>query len=97
LGDLLTPLGLAYFAMDDGSLIKGGGFKFSTENFATEDVKHLSSILNNKFDLNTHLQGSNKEGQYRIYVPKSKLNDLITLIGPHVHPSMKYKLGRNAA
>lgn len=93
LGELITPQGLAYFAQDDGHLVKNAGFRFSTDNYTIEDVKILSALLNDKFDLGSYLQGSGKEGQYRIYVPKAKLNDLITLIGPHVHQSMKYKLG----
>jgi hypothetical protein len=46
LADLLTPMGLAYLAMDDGTLIKGGGFYFCTNNFLFEDNKYFSSILN---------------------------------------------------
>ncbi len=92
LSDLLTPLGLAYFAMDDGTLNKGGGFYFFTCNFSVEDNKYLSSLLNTKFNLNTTLHKHSRKGQYRIYVPQSKLNELIALIGPHMHPSMQYKI-----
>jgi hypothetical protein len=92
LGDLLTPLGLAYWAMDDGTLVKNAGFKFCTDGYTIEDVKFLSYLLNTKFDLKTTLHTSGKEGQYRIYVPKSKLNELFTLISPHIHQSMKYKI-----
>ena len=92
LADLLTPLGLAYLAMDDGSLNKGGGFYFCTTNFSNEDNKHFSSILNSKFDLNTTLHKHGGKGLHRIYVPKSKVNKLIALIGPHIHYSMQYKI-----
>nr|QWC53661.1 LAGLIDADG homing endonuclease [Rhizoctonia solani] len=91
LGDLLTPLGLAYFAMDDGTLNTNGGFYFCTANYTVEDNKYLSSILNTKFDLNTTLHKYAGKDQYRIYVPQSKLNELIALIGPHIHPSMQHK------
>jgi hypothetical protein len=60
--------------------------------FKFEDVNHLSAVLNTKFDLNTVLHKSGKEGQYTVYVPKSKLDDLFKLIGPHIHNSMKYKI-----
>jgi hypothetical protein len=85
--------GLAYFAQDDGYLNKDRGFfYFCTDNFTFEDVKYLSSLLNTKFDLNTTLHKRGKEEQYRIYVPKSKVNDLIKLIGPHIHSSMQHKI-----
>lgn len=92
LGDLLTPLGLAYLAMVAGTSKKCGGFYFCTTNYTVEDNKYLSSILNTKFDLNTTLHKHGGKDQYRIYVPKSKMNELIALIGPHIHPTMKYKI-----
>jgi len=78
--------------MDDGTLIQNAGFKFCTDSYTIEDVKFLSYLLNTKFDLKTCLHTNGKEGQYRIYVPKSKLNELFTLISPHIHQSMKYKI-----
>jgi hypothetical protein len=97
LGDLLSPLGLAYFAMDDGTLNKDGSFYFCTNNFLVEDNKYLSSLLNTKFNLNTTLHKTGREGQYRIYVPKSKFNELIALIGPHIHSSMQHKINSGAS
>ena len=45
-----------------------------------------------KFDLNTTLHKHGGKGHYRIYVPKSEVNKLIALIGPHIHYSMQYKI-----
>jgi hypothetical protein len=97
LGDLLTPSGLAYFAMDDGTLTKDGSFYFCTDNFLVEDTKYFSSLLNTKFNLNTTLHRHGREGQYRISVPKSKFNELVALIGPHIHSSMQYKINSRAS
>jgi len=44
IGERLTPIGLAYWAMDDGSK-QGSGFKFATYGFPLEDVQILAKTL----------------------------------------------------
>lgn len=78
--------------MDDGCLIKDRGFRFSTNSFTLEDVQFLASLLNTKYDLNTSIQKAGDGNQYTIYIPKHKLNDFITIVRPHIHPSMLHKI-----
>jgi hypothetical protein len=55
-------------------------------------VQFLASLLNTKYDLNTSIQKAGDGNQYTIYIPKHKLNDFITIVRPHIHPSMLHKI-----
>jgi hypothetical protein len=51
IGDLLTPLGLAYWIADDGNFSKTGrNVTISTYSFSEQDVKLLAKILTDKFN-----------------------------------------------
>jgi ubiquinol-cytochrome c reductase cytochrome b subunit len=88
----LTPLALAIWIMDDGSIFSSG-MKLATNNFTKEEL--LSSFLNNKYLLSTRIHSAGKINQYSIYIPKKDLNKIHDLILPYIHPSMKYKLHLN--
>lgn len=100
--EFLSPLALAIWIMDDGGKVSGG-LKLSTNNFTKEEVLLLCNILNNKFDLKTTVQSAgvnrfknftediNKD-QYILYISKFSMLKLIEIVGPYIHPSMKYKL-----
>ena len=92
LTNYLTPLALAIWVMDDGCKIKNRGFKFCTDGFTLTEVKFLSSILKNKYGLNTSIVKTGAVNQYYIYITKSSLNTLINLVKPFIHESMLYKL-----
>ena len=57
-------------------------------------MQFLASLLNTKYDLNTSIQKAGDGNQYTIYIPKHKLNDFITIVRPHIHPSMLHKIAR---
>jgi hypothetical protein len=78
--------------MDDGCLVQDRGFRFSTNSFTLEEVQFLASLLNTKFNLNTSIQKAGTIDQFFIYVPKSKLDDFIAIVRPHIHPTMLYKI-----
>lgn len=80
--------------MDDGCVIKGRGFRLSTNSFSLEEIKYLATILENKYKLKTsfHKSGTNVIPQYNIYIPKSSFKLLIKIVKPFFHPSMYYKL-----
>lgn len=78
--------------MDDGSLYKNKGLKFSTNCFTLKDIQLLVSLLENKYNLKTSIHKTGIVNQYSIYIPKSNLNKLIKIVKPHIHPSMYYKL-----
>lgn len=51
IGELLTPVGLAYWAMDDGC-IKSSGFIFCTDSYTLSEVELLIKVFKENFDLN---------------------------------------------
>jgi len=88
----LTPLALAVWIMDDGCLIgapnRGLGLQLSTNSFTLDEIKYLSSILSNKYGINTSFVKTGAINQYNIYFPKSTLTNLIKIVGPQTtYPS----------
>ena len=87
----LTPLALAIWIMDDGTK-HSSGLRLCTNSFTKEDVLFLGQILLDKYGLYTsiHRMRPDKE-QYTLYIKKKSLLDLITIVSPYIHDSMKYK------
>lgn len=92
LASYLITLVLAIWVMDDGCKIKNKRFKFCTNGYTLAEVKFLSSIKKNKYDLNTCNVKTGAVNQYNIYVTKSSLNTLINIVKSFIHESMLYKL-----
>lgn len=90
--DFLTPRGLAYWIMCDGSLQKDKKtIILHTQGFNLKENSILSNELNLKFNLNT--KGILHKKKY--YVIQTATNDaecIFKLIKPYVIPSMRYKL-----
>jgi hypothetical protein len=53
IGEYLTPFGLAFWIMDDGSRQKGQGVYISTHSFCYQDVKILANLLTELYGLKT--------------------------------------------
>lgn len=87
----LTPLALAIWIMDDGGLVSSG-LKLSTNSFKKEDVDFLCNILNNKYKLKASTVSAGVPNQYNIYISKYSMPLLASIVRPHMHPSMYYKL-----
>lgn len=93
INQLLTPRGLAYWIMDDGSL-QNKGLHLSTYGFTLEDVNLLKSTLENLFapeflikcTLHNHKKG------YRIYIWEESMNKIRYRISPYMHKDMLYKI-----
>ena len=93
--ELLTPIGLAYWIMDDGS-IQNKGLHLNTYAFNSEDVLKLKSTLENMFG-NNSLKCSihkHKKGD-RIYIFGESMDILRNNISVHMHEDMLYKLNSN--
>lgn len=90
INELLTPLGLAYWAMDDGCK-HNSGFHLCTDSYTLSEIELLIKVLKQNFDLNCTY---NKIGEdkYRIYIRTNSMNKFRSLVTPHFHPSMMYKL-----
>ena len=93
IGELLTPLGLAYLICDDGTWCKQGRrVILCTESFTLEDVNLLVDVLNNKFHLKCY-KNNRGTGGARIIIPSYSVSILQTLLASHMPSMMKHKIG----
>lgn len=92
IGELLTPRGLAYWAMDDGAN-RDSGFILCTDSFSLSEVELLIKVLKSNFDLNCTIHNSNNKN--RIYVKKDSISKFKNIVSPYFHESMQYKLNNN--
>ena len=89
IADLLTPLVLAIWIMDDGTWKPG--VRIATNCFTKQEVELLALALETKFNLKCTLQKNNNKHQ--LYIKQGSLPLLKKLILPYMVPSMLYKLG----
>lgn len=89
--DLLTPRGLAFWIMDDGSR-QGSGLHISVYSFTNKDVDKLMFTLQDKFNLKCSIH-YNRDKKPRIYIFKESMDNLISLVKPYFIKEMLYKLG----
>ena len=91
---LLTPRGLAYWYMDDGSLKskESKGVILNTQGFERADVGKLIDVLNEKFELQAW-ERKQKDG-FQIYISGQSYEDFVGLIDEWIFPSMRYKIPR---
>jgi LAGLIDADG DNA endonuclease family len=87
--DLLTPIGLAYWIMDDGYK-SNKGIYISTESFSKEELILVKEVLKNKFNLESGIHLTTNG--YRIYIFSSSREKLINLIKPYFLSLFNYKL-----
>jgi hypothetical protein len=93
IADLLTPVSLAYWIMDDGSFT-GSGLKISTNAFSSRDLDLLINALEINFSIKASRNIQYKEkSQYTLYITKAQLPLVRSLVKDHMHPDMMYKLG----
>jgi hypothetical protein len=90
---LLTPRGLAYWIMDDGSL-QNKGLHLSTYNFSYKEVILLKDTLENLFSPNFILKCSihNHKKGYRIYIWEKSMIIVRNHISQFMHTDMLYKI-----
>ena len=95
IGELLTPIGLAHWIMDDG-YIHGNGLILATESFSLNEVELLKTVLESKFDLKVTIQNRKTsagiEGN-RLRISSKSHDKLLAVTSSYFIPSMNYKLG----
>jgi len=92
IGELLTPIGLAYWIADDGCFCKSSQrVILCTESFTLKEVNLLMEALNNKWNLESYKVS--KGSGYRIIVPRRSLSILQSLLGPIMPSMMLHKVG----
>lgn len=87
----LTPLALAIWIMDDGGKLNNG-LKIASNNFNYNEHLILINILKNKYNLDVSIIKSGYKNQYNLYFNTNSMSNLINIVKPYIHPSMKYKL-----
>lgn len=90
ISELLTPLALAIWIMDDGTW-KNPGVRIATNCFTKEEVELLKLTLETKFNLKSSLHKNN--GKYQLYIKQESIPLLRELVLSYFVPSMLYKLG----
>lgn len=88
--DLLTPVALAHLISGD-AYKAGPGLALCTESFSPEDTNKLLNVLILKFRLDGTLRKRGKG--YRIYIRGESIDLLRSIVLPHIHSSILYKLG----
>jgi hypothetical protein len=92
IGDLLSPLGLAYWICDDGYWT-GNSVHLCTNSFTMDEINLLISVLTEKFNLKcTVCVGGGSVG-YIIRISAKSIPHLRTLLTPIMPPMMMYKIG----
>jgi ubiquinol-cytochrome c reductase cytochrome b subunit len=86
----LTPLALAIWIMEDGTL-KSPGIRIATNCFTKKECEILIEILRYKYNIESSIQKNND--RYQLYIKKESMNVFMDLIKPYFHSSMYYKLG----
>lgn len=87
----ITPLGLAHWIMQDGSLSVGQGINIATNSFTYDECLFLANILNSKYSLTTSVIKSGLENQWRLSIWKRSMPLLVEIVKPYLIPEMEYK------
>jgi len=91
IGDMFTPLSLAYLVADDGGFCKSTKrIRLSTNSFTLEEVNLLVAILNNRWNLNCAVYNNNG---HVISIPAKSLPVVQTLLSPVMPSVMLHKIG----
>lgn len=91
IGDLLTPLALAYWLMDDGGITAYNQTTLNTDSFSYADLLVLQEALLNNFRLRTRLS-LKRPGQWMIVIPVRQSVPLKDIVGEYMNISMAYKI-----
>ena len=92
----LTPLVLAIWFMDDGSIAsKNNGLKISAQSFTLQELELLCIILYKNFGIVSKPQFRGiKYNNYVIYICEESCYNFSYIIKPYMLQSMYYKLGK---
>lgn len=93
--DHLTPVGLAYWFLDDGGKLdygsnEGKGIVFNTQGFSFEECEQMSLELKEKFGFNSWV-GLNKNKPV-IKISGADFEKFVALVRPFLIPSLLSKL-----
>ena len=92
--ELITPLSLAVWYMDDGSKKNNYSVIVSTDGFSNVSLKKLRTMLQEKWFINTRIVFKTTAGKKykRLTIGSYDLVRFFELIRPYIIPSMRYKI-----
>lgn len=90
---IITPLSLAVWFMDDGSIKsrEHKTFLIHTHGYSKNDLELMKKVLEKKFGIKVGLQ--KQYTKWRLYIYSESAEKFADLISPYLLPSMQYKLG----
>lgn len=91
--DYLTDRALAYWYQDDGYMLDSKGSKglcFATHGFTEIEVERLCQSLRAKYGWDVRAK-NNKKAKV-VAISGKNFDDVMSKIGPYIHPSMMYKI-----
>ncbi len=92
IGKLVTPLSLAVWFMDDGS-VKSAQHRakiLNTQGFDSNSIENLHQMLAVRFGIDVTLR-KQKDGT-QLYIPSTEIKKFVSLVEEYIVPSMRYKL-----
>ena len=87
----LTPLAIAVWFMEDGS-VSSAGAKIATNSFNLEDLQRVKEFFLSKYNIECSIQSAGAAGQHVLYFYKRSMPRLSKLIKKYMVSSMHYKL-----
>ena len=89
LNEQLSEFSLAIWLMDDGA-VDGRQLRLNTQSFSLSENEALMSLLRAKFGVEARL--NRDKDRYRLRICGASVQRFKDLVGPHLIPSMLYKL-----
>jgi recombination protein RecA len=89
IADLLTPLAVAVWFMDDGSA-DHTGITLQTHSFELSEVQQLQEALSEQFDIGATIRANKRRPI--LYVGKRELPRFVEVVEPFVLEDLEYKL-----
>lgn len=86
----ISPLGLAIWYQDDGTLDPSKSLRICTGSFSLEQVNKLVDMLNVRYAIKAIPFSDNKGYSYIRFNCKDR-DKFLSIISPYMHPSMQYK------
>jgi recombination protein RecA len=92
---MLTPIALAIWFMDDGSVTKNNTYRLHTQGFTFQDNKILQKALSRVFGFQVTLNKDTRETKilYNLAIGRSDAKKFREVVEPYILPVMRYKLG----
>ena len=93
INESMDPIVLAYLIMTDGNFDKGRNrVRIYTNSYSKEDVQRLALIIKDKFEIYTGVL-HDRNNQWILTIGAKNLELLRSIVNPHFHPSMRYRIG----